>query len=152
MLKHLWTSQSLVLPQFCNSVCKLVMQPQFHTGVAATRSAATRNLEQQKIGGSAEKKGGGELVHSHPYPQVEGWMVITGRQLCTRALLECFCVCTGIVGWLQTKMPPEQREGSTGGVGFRKQPWLWEQPAGNHFSWEWPCSDQVLSSLALFEP
>ncbi|KAF4798923.1 hypothetical protein TURU_059435 [Turdus rufiventris] len=45
------------------------MQPQFHTGVAATPSSATRNFGQQKIGGSAEKRG--EPVYSHPYPQIQ---------------------------------------------------------------------------------
>lgn len=64
MLKHLWTSQSLVLPRFCNGVCKPVTQRQFHTGVVASWSPATHNFEQQKIGGSSETGGKAVLFPS----------------------------------------------------------------------------------------
>lgn len=40
------------------------MQRQFHAGVAAAPSPATRSLEQQKIGGCAEKKGKAALLSS----------------------------------------------------------------------------------------
>lgn len=71
MLKHSWTSQSFILPWFCNSVCKPVMQRQFHAGVVATQLSATSNFEQQKIGVSAEREREKKLFHSHSYPQVE---------------------------------------------------------------------------------
>lgn len=83
MLKHLGTSQSLVLPRFCNGVCKSMTQWQFHTGVVASWSPATHNFEQQKIGGSSET--GGKAVL---FPSLSTGRAIEGnyRKAATRSL------------------------------------------------------------------
>lgn len=152
MLKHLWTSQSLVWPQFWNSVCKLVMQPQFHNGVVATRSSATRNLEQQKIGGSAEKKrrGAGLFPSLSTGRGMDGnYRKAAAHSLFARVLL---CVPCSIMGWLQKRFLQSKDMGALRLLDSENTFGQWKQRAGNHFDCEWPCNDQILPSSVPFGP